>query len=57
MIEFTQLDQQTQDVGNKILKFISKMKYRDRPKRTYPRISYKPRKNWGVGRDLITSRA
>lgn len=42
---------------DRIFKFISKMRYKDRPKRKYPRISYKPRKVWGVGRDTIINAA
>ncbi len=38
---------------NKIFKFIAKMKYKVRPKRNFPRISYKPGKDWGVGRNTI----
>jgi len=41
------------DIADKIFKFISKMRYKTRPRRKYPRISYKPRKTWGVGRDAI----
>ena len=41
---------------NKIFVFINKMNYRYRTKRRYPRISYKSRKTWGVGRSVILNK-
>ena len=40
-------------IADKIFKFISKMRYKARPRRKHPRVSYKPRKEWGVGRHTI----
>lgn len=40
-------------IADKIFKFISKMRYKVRPRRKHPRVSYKPRKEWGVGRNTI----
>ena len=48
---------EAQDIEDKIFKFISKMRYKTRPGRKFPRLSYKPRKNWGVGRSVIINGA
>jgi hypothetical protein len=37
----------------KMVSFVTKLKSRLRPNRRYPRISYKPRKNWNDGGQAI----